>query len=122
MDLRVEDNPEPLKELRRIVNIHRAYQHENSGDLAVEKNDVAGALREYGAAEQMMPDNLEMKYWHAVALVNVGKLDESLPLFKAVFLVDPNWIELTPRLPKVDLLKVDDAGLKRILSVAPRSK
>jgi uncharacterized Ntn-hydrolase superfamily protein len=122
MDLRVEDNPEPLKELRRLVNVHRAYQHENNGDLAVEKNDVAGALREYGAAEQMMPDNLEMKYWHAVSLVNVGRLDESLPIFKAVFLADPNWIELTGRLPKVDLLKVDDAGLKRILSVAPRSK
>jgi len=122
MDLRVEDNPEPLKELRRLVNVHRAYQRENNGDLAVEKNDVAGALREYGAAEQMMPDNLEMKYWHAVALVNVGKLDESLPIFKAVFQADPNWVELTGRLPKIDLLKVDDAGLKRILSAAPRSK
>jgi hypothetical protein len=66
----------------------------------------------------MMPDNLEMKYWHAVSLVNVGRLDESLPIFKVVFQGDPNWIELTPRLPKVDLLKVDDAGLKKILSMA----
>lgn len=118
MDLRVEDSPEPLKELRRLVNVHRAYQHENAGDLAVEKNDVEGALREYGTAETMMPDNLEMKYWHAVSLVNVGRLDESLPIFKVVFQGDPNWIELTPRLPKVDLLKVDDAGLKKILSMA----
>jgi uncharacterized Ntn-hydrolase superfamily protein len=118
MDLRVEDNPEPLKELRRLVNVHRAYQHMNNGDLAVEKNDIAGALREYGTAEQMIPDNLEMKYWHAVALVNAGKLDESLPIFKQVFDADPNWIELTPRLPKVDLLNVDHAGLKKILSLA----
>jgi uncharacterized Ntn-hydrolase superfamily protein len=118
MDLRVEDNTAPLVELRRLVNIWRAYEHENNGDLAVEKHDVEGALREYGAAEKMIPDNLEMKYWHAVALVNVGRLEESLPLFKAVFKADPNWIELTPRLPKVDLLKVDADGLKRILSAA----
>jgi uncharacterized Ntn-hydrolase superfamily protein len=118
MDLRVEDNPAPLVELRRLVNIQRAYDHENNGDLAVEKHDVEGALREYGAAEQMIPDNLEMKYWHAVALVNVGRLEESLPLFRAVFKADPNWIELTPRLPKVDLLKVNADGLKRILSAA----
>jgi uncharacterized Ntn-hydrolase superfamily protein len=118
MDLRVEDNAAPLVELRRLVNIWRAYEHENNGDLAVEKHDVEGALREYGAAEKMIPDNLEMKYWHAVALVNVGRLEESLPLFKAVFKADPNWIELTPRLPKVDLLKVDAVGLKRILSAA----
>ena len=122
MDLRVEDSPEPLAELRRLVNVHRAYQRENAGDLAVEKNDVDGALREYGAAEKMMPDNLEMKYWHAVALVNVGKLEASLPIFKTVFDADPNWAELTPRLPKIDLLKVDEAGLRRILSVARKSK
>lgn len=122
MDLRVEDHSEPLKELRRLVNIHRAYQHMNAGDLAVEKNDIEGAQREYGAAEMMFPDNLEMKYWHAVALVNAGQLDKSLPLFKAVFQGDRNWLELTPRLPGIDLLKVDEAGLKRILSVAPKSK
>ena len=119
MDLRVEDSPEPLKELQRLVDIHRAYQHENNGDLAVEKNDVDWALREYALAEKMQPENLEMKYWHAVALVNVGRLDESLPLFKTIFQADPNWLELTPRLPKVDLLKIDEAGLKRILSVGP---
>ena len=122
MDLRVEDSPEPLKELRRLVNVHRAYQRENAGDLAVEKNDVEGALREYGAAERMMPENLEMKYWHAVALVNAGRLEESLPIFKEVFAADPNWLELTPRLPKVDLIKTDDAGMKKILSVAPKKK
>jgi len=122
MDLRVEDSPDPLKELRRLVNIHRAYQHEDAGDLAVEKHDVEGALREYGAAERMIPENLEMKYWHAVALVNVGRIDESLPIFKSVFEADGHWVEHTPRLPKVDLLKVDDQGLQKILSVAPKRK
>jgi uncharacterized Ntn-hydrolase superfamily protein len=122
MDLRVEDHPEPLKELRRLVNVHRAYQHMNNGDLAVEKNDIDGALREYGTAERMIPENLEMKYWHAVALVNAGKLDESLQLFKQVFDADPNWIELTPRLPKVDLLHVNEAGLRQILNMVHKSK
>jgi hypothetical protein len=52
--------------------------------------------------------------------VNAGRLDESLPLFKKVFASDPNWAELTPRLPKVGLLNVDDAGLKKIMSVVPK--
>jgi len=121
MDLRVEDHPEPLAELRRLVNVHRAYQHMNAGDLAIEKNDVDGALREYSAAEAMFPDNLEMAYWHAVALVNVGRLEESLPLFKKVFTGDPNWAELTPRLPKVGLISVDERGLQRILAQAPKT-
>ncbi len=116
MDLRVEDSPDPLAELRRLVRVHRAYRHMNRGDLAVEHGDDAEALREYGAAEAMFPDNLEMKYWHAVALVNMRRVDEALPLFREIFGADPNWATLTPRLPAVGLLQVDDADLKRILS------
>ena len=119
MELRVEDHPEPLQELRRLVTVHRAYDHMNKGDLAVELNDVEGALREYGAAEAMFPDNLEMKFWHAVALVNVGRVEESLPLFKHIFARDKNWAELLPRLPASGSLSADTATVRKILSVAP---
>src|SRR5882724_3643974 len=117
-DLRVDDSPEPLKELRRLVTLQRAYNHMNAGDLAVEKKDNEGALREYGAAEQLVPGNAEMIYWHAVALVNMGRVEESLPLFKRVFAMDHNWIELTPRLPKSGLLPNDPKVINRILSAA----
>jgi uncharacterized Ntn-hydrolase superfamily protein len=118
MDLRVEDHPEPLKELRRLVQVHRAYDHMNRGDLAVEHSDVEGALREYGAAEAMFPDNLEMKFWHAVALVNANRTNDSLPLFKEVFAHDANWATLVPRLPASGTLTADEATIRKILSVA----
>ena len=92
--------PEPLKELRRLVTLQRAYNHMNAGDKAVELHDNAGALREYGAAEQLVPDSAEMIYWHAVALANMGRVDESLPLFKKVFAMDRNWLDLTPGCPR----------------------
>jgi uncharacterized Ntn-hydrolase superfamily protein len=114
-DLRVDDSLEPLKELRRLVTLQRAYNHMNAGDLAVEKKDNEGALREYGAAEKLVPDNAEMIYWHAVALVNMGRVEESLPLFRKVFGMDKNWAELTPRLSKVGLLPDDAKMIERIL-------
>src|SRR5882672_3138058 len=117
-DLRVDDSSEPLKELRRLVTLQRAYNHMNAGDLAVEKKDNEGALREYGAAEKLVPHNAEMIYWHAVALVNMGRLDESLPLFRKVFAMDKNWATLTPRLPRSGLLPDDPKLIERILSVA----
>src|SRR5215213_3748845 len=116
-DLRVDDSPEPLIELRRLVKLQRAYNHMNAGDLAVEKKDNEGALREYSAAEKLVPDNAEMVYWHAVALVNMGRVEESLPLFRKVFAMDPNWITLTPRLPKSGLLPDDPKLIERIVSV-----
>jgi uncharacterized Ntn-hydrolase superfamily protein len=119
-DLRVDDSSEPLKELRRLVILQRAYNHMNAGDLAVEKKDNEGALREYGAAEKLVPDNAEMIYWHAVALVNMGREDESLPLFRKVFAMDKNWVTLTPRLPKSGLLPDDPKLLERILATAEK--
>lgn len=119
-DLRVDDSSEPLKELRRLLRLQRAYNHMNAGDLAVEKKDNEGALREYAAAEKLVPNNAEMIYWHAVALVNMGRVDESLPLFRRVFVMDPNWRTLTPRLPKSGLLPNDPKIIKRIVSVGKR--
>lgn len=120
MELRVEDNEAPLKELRRLVDLHRAYEHMNNGDAAVEHNDVDGALREYSAAERMFPDNLEMKFWHAVSLANVGRVQESLPIFKEVFARDKNWADLVPRLPQSGSLKDEEDIVRMILTVAPK--
>lgn len=119
-DLRVDDSAEPLKELRRLVTLQRAYNHMNAGDLAVEKKDNEGALREYSAAEKLVPDNAEMIYWHAVALVNMNLVEESLPLFRKVFAMDKNWVTLTPRLVKSGLLPDDTKIIERILSVSSK--
>lgn len=115
IDLRVDDSNEPLKELRRLYNVHQAYQHMNNGDLAVEKNDMDKAMKEYSAAMKMFPENLEMKYWTAVALANKGNLKEALPMFKAIFKKDKNWKTLTPRLISNGLLNVDEKTLNEIL-------
>jgi tetratricopeptide (TPR) repeat protein len=116
VDLRVDDHAKPLQELRRLYRVHTAYQHMNNGDLAMEKADMELAMKEYNAAMKMFPGNLEMQYWTAIALANTGKLDKALPMFKKIFASDKNWKELTRRLPAVNLLKVNETGLKKILA------
>ncbi len=115
VDLRVEDSPAPLPELRRLLKVHRAYDHMNNGDLAVEKNDMDSAMKEYSAAMKMFPDNLEMKFWTAVALANKGMMKEAVPMFKEIFKKDKNWKDLTPRLLPNGLLKVTHEQLSKIL-------
>jgi uncharacterized Ntn-hydrolase superfamily protein len=117
-DLRVDDSPAPLPELRRLVKLQTAYNLMDAGDLAVEKKDNAGALKAYAAAEVLVPDNAEMVFWHAVALVSMKRVDEALPLFKRVFAMDPAWKELTPRLPKAGLLPDDPKLIERIVGAA----
>jgi uncharacterized Ntn-hydrolase superfamily protein len=122
-NLRVDDHPEPLKELRRLVALQRAYNHMNAGDLATEHNDNEGALREYAAAEKIaattpgIPQSryAEMIFWHAVALVNMKRVDEALPLFAKAFEMEAGWRELTPRLPRSGLLPDDPRLIERIV-------
>jgi uncharacterized Ntn-hydrolase superfamily protein len=116
-DLRVEDHPSPLTELRRLVQVQRAYNHMGAGDDCVTAKDWACAEREYGAAEVMQPDNAEMAFWHAVALATNGRLDPARPLFRKAFAADPRWRELVRRLPDVDQLPKDPKLLEAILAI-----
>lgn len=117
VDLRVDDHREPLMEMKRLLKVHKAYNHLNKGDVAMEKADMALALKEYAAAEAMFPDNLEMKYWKAVTLANNGKLEEAWPIFKEVFEKDENWRTLTKRLPNSGLLTISEEEIQKILNL-----
>lgn len=116
IDLRVEDHPDPISEIKRLLKVFRAYEHMNNGDLAVEKNDMKLAMDHYSAAMKMFPENLEMKYWTAVTLVNTGQLENALPMFKEIFSADDNWKKLTPRLIKVGMLNADENTLRKIMN------
>jgi len=121
VNLRVEDHPEPLKELRRLIGVARAYGHMNAGDAAMEKNDVETALKEYGEAMKLAGDNVEIAFWSALTLALKGKVDQALPIFKKVFLEDRNWVEVLKRLPKAGMIPDNDTGqtlVQRILNEA----
>lgn len=117
MDIRVEDHHEPLQELSRLLKLWRAYENMDKGDIAMEKGDMKEALRVYNLASEMVPDNLEMKYWTAVSLANNNKLETALPIFKEIFKKDKNWRTLTERLPEVEVLNISDDELNKILNL-----
>jgi uncharacterized Ntn-hydrolase superfamily protein len=104
LELRIEDHPTPIVELSRLLTVHRAYEHMNAGDLAVEHSDLELAMAEYGKAAELLPGNVEVEYWAAVTLATSGQLEKALPMFKRVFSADANWVELTRRLLKPGII------------------
>lgn len=117
IDLRVEDHAQAVNEIERVLRVYRAYEHMNEGDLAIEHGNEEKALREYGSAQEMFPENIEMRYWTAVSLVNIGKLDQALPMFKKIFTEDKNWVELTRRISTNGMLTTDEESLAQILNI-----
>ena len=114
-NLRVEDNPEPLKELRRLVYIAKAYNHVSIGDDYLAENHYDKALEEYKIGMEMLPDNVELRFWYATTLVLVDKLEESLKEFKWVFKREPIWKKLVQRLADSGFLPDDKKIIKKIL-------
>ena len=120
MDIRVDDHAEPLKELKRLIRIHRAYQHANKGDHYLELEEIEKALVEYEKASEFYPENPELPYWSAVTLASKGNLDQALPIFWKVFKKEPRLRILTPRLVNSGLLPDDPELIEAIIQI--RSK
>ena len=118
-DLRVEDHPEPIRELRRLVQLQRAYHYMNRGDEMAAHARWDEALDEYRQGAALAPDIEELPYWVAVTLFTAGRENEALPMFREVFAKNPDWIEVTRRLPAAGLLPDDPAAIRRILAQAP---
>ena len=117
MDIRVDDSRYPLKELKRLIRIHTAYQHANKGDHYLEINEVEKALVEYGLASELYPENPELPYWSALTMVGLGKLNKALPIFSKVFKEEPRLRMMTPRIVDAGLLPKDEYILKLIMEV-----
>lgn len=115
IDLRVEDHPDPLGELRRLVSLRRAYQRVDVGDQLAAAGDVQGSLAEYEAAHRSQPENLELAFWHGVALAASGREDDAAPILRRAFAAHAGWIELMKRLPAAGLFPDDGELIARLI-------
>jgi uncharacterized Ntn-hydrolase superfamily protein len=117
IDLRVEDHEEPVRELRRLLGVFRAYEHMNRGDEALEDEDEERALREYRDALILYPDSHEIRFWCGVSLANTGQLEQALPIFAEVFRAHLGWRTLAERIYNLGLLDVEKQDYQRIVSI-----
>ncbi|MCS6826175.1 MAG: DUF1028 domain-containing protein [Caldilinea sp.] len=120
VDLRVDDHPEPLVELRRLLRVRRAYDAWDAAEALLQESDVTpekieAAQRRFAEAPDLMPNNPEGLFWFACALAKVGQVDAALPLLRQVYEVQPIWRALLPRLVDADLLPQDPALLQRLM-------
>jgi uncharacterized Ntn-hydrolase superfamily protein len=117
LELRVEDHARPLDELRRLARLHRAYRLSSEGDalVALEKHDEAGEL--YIEARALAPENDELQFWSALALLRAGREDDAMALFKQAFAQNPPMADLLPRLVPLGLVADDPGLIARIVAL-----
>ena len=119
VDLRVEDHPAPLVELRRLVTLSRVYRRMNEGDEWTTRGDMAKAVIAYNQAIGLLPDsatNGEAVFWTGISLVTAGREREAMPYLARAYAVHPAWADLLPRLPDAGLLPRDKPLVARLVA------
>jgi uncharacterized Ntn-hydrolase superfamily protein len=123
-DLRVDDSPEPLVDLRRLLVIARAEGYASQATELLRdpardgtKLEMAAGLFQKAAQTPEMAGNPELVFWYAVELVTAQQVETALPLFKQVFDANPPWRNLVPRLVRSELLPDNASLIDRIMQV-----
>jgi uncharacterized Ntn-hydrolase superfamily protein len=89
MDLRIEDHPDPVPELRRIVTMQLAYEMtDEEGDAA---KAGTSADERYASARQLAPDAYELVFWWGIELAKRGDLEAARRELRIAFNADRCW-------------------------------
>jgi uncharacterized Ntn-hydrolase superfamily protein len=99
VDLRVDDNPAPIEELRRLYTIQRAYAFADQGDDAFAHKDYAAALKLYDAGVQLVPTNDELIFWRGSMKMGIGDAEGAAIDCGQAIRMNPRWGVLIARLP-----------------------
>jgi uncharacterized Ntn-hydrolase superfamily protein len=124
LELRVEDHPRPLEELRRLMqfkHVDTVVDEAMEKLIALRKADgkpASGAIAQLQdnlrTALALLPESVEHRFWAAVTLFGGGAEADALPLFREVFAAESFWIDLLPQIAALGLLPNDTAALDRI--------
>ena len=99
LSLRVEDHPEPLPELRRLLALHDAYALAGQADEMLNAGRHDEASRLYVQASERAPGNHELLFWAGLGTAQAGDFEAGLARVRAAIELQPAWRELLPRLP-----------------------
>jgi uncharacterized Ntn-hydrolase superfamily protein len=110
IDLHVEDDPQPLRELRRLLTIRRAHRFFERARQTFGAGDLDAALELVARARELQPDNVQFCFWTGVALANAGRDDEARRWLEEAFGAAETWRELARRLREVGIY-TGDPGL-----------
>jgi uncharacterized Ntn-hydrolase superfamily protein len=95
--LQVEDHDRPLTELRRLVDLHRAYKEVSIAQTAAQSGDFDAVIPAIERAHAIAPANTEVTFWHA-AMLNLFGDPRGRPEIDAFLGAHPDWREFIRRL------------------------
>ncbi len=98
VELRVEDAVDPLAELRRLLDLHDAYELADRADALAGEGRHRDAAELYVRAAEAAPANVELSFWAGLGIAAGGDLGAGAERVRAALDADDGWRALLARL------------------------
>ena len=115
VDLRIEDHPEPIPELKRLLRYQRGYDWVSKGDDFVSSENYPDALVAYQKALDLVPEVDELKCWVGISLLATDRKEKGLSILKEVFAKDRRWIQVTSGILQTRSPPIDPALVEELM-------
>ena len=94
VELRVEDDPDPLTELVRLLDVADAYRLADEGDAHAGAGRHEAAARCYEAASALQPANHELLFWSGLGVAQGGDVAAGADRVARAIELQPGWREV----------------------------
>lgn len=106
VDISIADHPEPVVELRRLVEVDRAYRALRRGQRAIDASDITEARAQFALASQLR-HGIEVDFWRALGMARMGEVDEAAKILESVLDAGPRFAEVLARMSDIDEVAAD---------------
>ena len=115
VELRVEDSPDPIGELKRLLRYQRGYGWVDKGDNYLSSKRYKDALDAYGKGLRLVPEVRELGYWVGLSMLKTKQRKKGMSMLRRVFREEPEWAEITKRMSKARTFAIDRKSLDELL-------
>ncbi|MGH2952822.1 MAG: DUF1028 domain-containing protein [Solirubrobacterales bacterium] len=98
VELRVEDAPDSLAELARLLDLHDAYALADEADSLAASERHSDAAELYRRASAAAPESIELRFWSGLGMAAAGDVDAGAVEVEAALAAHDGWRLLLARL------------------------
>ena len=108
MDLRVEDHPNPIEELKRLLNLHHIYSLIDEAEEMLTLGKIEKALSTVKKAIKLNPNSDDAHLDLGMIYMKIGKKEKAIEAFKETLRINPKMRQVINQLSKIGLIETGE--------------
>ena len=115
VELRVEDHPDPVEELKRLLRLKRGYEWAERGDDLLTSQKFEESVDAFARARELAPEVEELSFWEGISLLESGRIREAGEVLRPLLeREDDRWVQVARSMRQAGMLNATDETLAKL--------